>query len=160
MRGQPGCSQHTVKLDAGRQTSDELSMSRTSPTSTPPTSPLRRSQASRRDMLLRPLLRLPVAVPPRCRPRSLLSVQLRRPLATTSDKPHTTSDDKKYSKTLLLPRTSLPQRSPDAKALRERFGARTTGGLYRAQRERDGGKDFVFLDGPPYANGDLHMGES
>lgn len=89
--------------------------------------------------------------------RSSLPPTLCRHLAS-SDRPHTTSDDKKYSGTLLLPRTTLPQRAPAPAALKDRFGARTTRGLYELQRERDGAGDFVFLDGPPYANGQLHMG--
>lgn len=27
------------------------------------------------------------------------------------------------------------------------------------QRANNKGEEFVFLDGPPYANGNLHMGE-
>ncbi|KAK0445212.1 tRNA synthetases class I-domain-containing protein [Armillaria borealis] len=32
--------------------------------------------------------------------------------------------------------------------------------LYRAQAHRRGGRDFVLHDGPPYANGNLHVGHS
>ncbi|CDZ97171.1 isoleucyl-trna synthetase [Phaffia rhodozyma] len=77
-----------------------------------------------------------------------------------STKPHTTTDSKKYASTLILPKTTFPQR-PNVKTLRETFGEKTMGGLYRWQREHNkGGKEFVFLDGPPYANGNLHMGHS
>lgn len=64
-----------------------------------------------------------------------------------------------YRDTVFLPRTDfpmkagLPQREP---ALAERW-ARI--GLYRLLRERSAGREkFVLHDGPPYANGHLHMG--
>lgn len=94
-------------------------------------------------------------------PRPLVS---RRPFSSPSpppsDRPHKTSDPKAYASTLLLPRTSLPQRAPAPTALHETYGARTTHDLYAAQRARTGADEFVLLDGPPYANGRLHMGES
>lgn len=36
---------------------------------------------------------------------------------------------------------------------------RTTSELYRWQWEKNEGKVFILHDGPPYANGNLHMGE-
>jgi isoleucyl-tRNA synthetase len=36
---------------------------------------------------------------------------------------------------------------------------RTTSELYRWQWENNQGKVFILHDGPPYANGNLHMGE-
>jgi isoleucyl-tRNA synthetase len=36
---------------------------------------------------------------------------------------------------------------------------RTTTELYRWQWENNDGKVFILHDGPPYANGNLHMGE-
>jgi hypothetical protein len=36
---------------------------------------------------------------------------------------------------------------------------RMTSELYRMQWEKNPGDVFVLHDGPPYANGDLHMGE-
>lgn len=32
--------------------------------------------------------------------------------------------------------------------------------LYRWQRENLSGKEFILHDGPPYANGDVHMGHA
>jgi isoleucyl-tRNA synthetase len=64
-----------------------------------------------------------------------------------------------YRDTVFLPRTefpmkaSLPQREP---ALAERWERL---GLYARLREQGAGRDrFVLHDGPPYANGHLHMG--
>ncbi len=66
-----------------------------------------------------------------------------------------------YSKTLNLPETefsmkaNLPQKEP------ERVKAWSQDQLYEAllERARDA-KPFVFHDGPPYANGDMHMGHA
>jgi hypothetical protein len=85
--------------------------------------------------------------------------------------PHTTTTTKSsagstkaYSHTLLLPKPSFPLTPPSGADQRERYGRRTGTGLYAWQRSRPDAQpessDFVFLDGPPYANGDLHMGQS
>ncbi|MGA7450742.1 MAG: class I tRNA ligase family protein [Rhodoplanes sp.] len=64
-----------------------------------------------------------------------------------------------YSKTLFLPKTDfpmragLPQREPGILARWERLG------LYRRLREAAHGRDrFILHDGPPYANGHIHIG--
>ncbi|KZV68362.1 isoleucyl-tRNA synthetase [Peniophora sp. CONT] len=70
-----------------------------------------------------------------------------------------TEANKAFSKTLLLPRTSFPQwtdPNKTEKALRDK----TCDALYRWQRENVKGDKFVLHDGPPYANGDLHMGHA
>ncbi|HKH96710.1 MAG TPA: isoleucine--tRNA ligase [Beijerinckiaceae bacterium] len=66
-----------------------------------------------------------------------------------------------YSKTLFLPKTDfpmragLPQREP---LLLQRW---QDIGLYRRQREQAAGKPrFVLHDGPPYANGNIHIGHA
>lgn len=66
---------------------------------------------------------------------------------------------KKYKKTLNLPRTSFPMRAnldQNEPQSRKRWDA---GDLYRrileARREAE---PFVFHDGPPYANGSIHVG--
>ena len=66
-----------------------------------------------------------------------------------------------YSDTLFLPETDfpmragLPQREPDFIARWKRLD------LYRRQREASSGKPkFVLHDGPPYANGNLHIGHA
>ncbi|MFZ0460192.1 MAG: class I tRNA ligase family protein, partial [Rhodoplanes sp.] len=64
-----------------------------------------------------------------------------------------------YSKTLFLPKTDfpmrggLPQREPGILARWEKLG------LYRRLREAAHGRDrFILHDGPPYANGHIHIG--
>lgn len=57
---------------------------------------------------------------------------LRRYFATAAELPHTTSDPKKYSDTLLLPKTTFPQRAPLAK-VQELYGNKTMGELYAWQ---------------------------
>ena len=66
-----------------------------------------------------------------------------------------------YSKTLFLPKTDfpmragLPQREPEILAKWEKDD------LYRAQRAKAAGRPkFVLHDGPPYANGHLHIGHA
>jgi isoleucyl-tRNA synthetase len=61
-------------------------------------------------------------------------------------------------RTLNLPLTTFPMRA--AAAVREKVHVdRLTTQLYvRQARERRGKEPFVLHDGPPYANGELHMG--
>ncbi len=66
-----------------------------------------------------------------------------------------------YKATVFLPTTdfpmrgSLPEREPDILARWERID------LYRRQREDARGREkFILHDGPPYANGNLHIGHA
>ena len=66
-----------------------------------------------------------------------------------------------YKKTVFLPQTGfpmkgkLPEREP---AMLERWEAMN---LYERQREQSKGKEkFILHDGPPYANGHLHIGHA
>jgi isoleucyl-tRNA synthetase len=66
-----------------------------------------------------------------------------------------------YSQTLFLPQTAfpmragLPQREPELLARWARID------LYRKLREAGQGRDrFVLHDGPPYANGNIHIGHA
>src|SRR5689334_14487553 len=75
-----------------------------------------------------------------------------------SEKPQK-SATKDYSKTLFLPQTEfpmragLPQREPEI--LKRWYEI----GLYEKLRESAKGRDkFVLHDGPPYANGNIHIG--
>ena len=63
----------------------------------------------------------------------------------------------KFRSTLLLPKTAFPMKRA---MIREReYVQRTTSELYKyQQRTRQEASEFVLHDGPPYANGDLHMG--
>ncbi|MDQ1003802.1 isoleucyl-tRNA synthetase [Neobacillus niacini] len=66
-----------------------------------------------------------------------------------------------YKDTLLMPKTefpmrgNLPQREPEIQAKWEEMG------IYKKVQERTAGRPmFVLHDGPPYANGDIHMGHA
>ena len=72
------------------------------------------------------------------------------------------SDNKRdYRDTVFLPKTDfpmkagLPQKEPGMAARWE------SEGLYRQLRESRAGRDtFILHDGPPYANGDMHIGHA
>jgi isoleucyl-tRNA synthetase len=77
-----------------------------------------------------------------------------------SEKPQK-SDATDYSKTLFLPQTEfqmragLPQREPEILNQWNKLG------LYERLRETSAGKPkFVLHDGPPYANGNIHIGHA
>src|SRR5689334_16646539 len=76
-----------------------------------------------------------------------------------ADAPDTTKTD--YRSTVFLPRThfpmkaGLPQKEPGIAARWEDEG------LYeQIRRAREGREKFIFHDGPPYANGDMHIGHA
>src|SRR3954447_7932445 len=76
-----------------------------------------------------------------------------------ADAPETTKPD--YRSTVFLPRTDfpmkagLPQKEPAIAACWENEG------LYQQIRKaRAGRQKFIFHDGPPYANGDIHIGHA
>ncbi|KAJ2160800.1 isoleucine-tRNA ligase [Coemansia sp. RSA 552] len=62
-----------------------------------------------------------------------------------------------YSHTLKLPRTDFPLRA-NAVQREKQFRQRCTDDLYQWQLENNRGAQFILHDGPPYANGDLHIG--
>ncbi|MCV2446300.1 isoleucine--tRNA ligase [Paracoccus sp. DMF] len=73
----------------------------------------------------------------------------------------TTETAPDYRDTVFLPQTDfpmragLPQREPEWLARWERIG------IYDRLRERAGGRTpFILHDGPPYANGNLHIGHA
>ncbi len=75
-------------------------------------------------------------------------------MADAPDKPD-------YRSTVFLPRTDfpmkagLPQKEP---AIAARWESE---GLYqRIRKAREGREKFIFHDGPPYANGDIHIGHA
>ena len=65
-----------------------------------------------------------------------------------------------YKSTLNLPKTDfpmragLPQREPEWLERWEKIG------VYDRLREKEGRAPFTLHDGPPYANGDIHMGHA
>ncbi|MGY4229512.1 isoleucyl-tRNA synthetase [Bradyrhizobium sp. USDA 4503] len=82
-----------------------------------------------------------------------------------SDKPQKTdaqkTDVRDYSKTLYLPQTEfpmragLPQREPEILKYWNDIGLYT-----KLRREAEGRAKFVLHDGPPYANGNIHIGHA
>ncbi|KAI5996433.1 tRNA synthetases class I-domain-containing protein [Pisolithus orientalis] len=68
-------------------------------------------------------------------------------------------DPKAFSKTLLLPKTSFPL-WPDPSKTELPFRKKTCDDLYRWQVRHGRGPLFVLHDGPPYANGHLHIGHA
>lgn len=61
---------------------------------------------------------------------------------------------------LSMPRTAFPLR-PDHAAAEARYRAQIGPELYRwQQQQRRGAPEFLLQDGPPFANGDLHIGHA
>jgi isoleucyl-tRNA synthetase len=71
------------------------------------------------------------------------------------------SDRRDYRDTVFLPKTEFPMKAGLAQkepAILARWAAM---GLYQRLREaREGRERFILHDGPPYANGDIHMGHA
>ena len=66
-----------------------------------------------------------------------------------------------YKNTLNLPKTDFPMRANLAKREPERLAKWQSLGLYQKVRERFAGRPkFVLHDGPPYANGPIHIGHA
>ncbi len=66
-----------------------------------------------------------------------------------------------YKNTLNLPETGFPMRGDLAKREPARLESWNKAGLYQAIRTaKKGKKTFILHDGPPYANGDIHIGHS
>ncbi|MEO1103597.1 MAG: class I tRNA ligase family protein, partial [Pseudomonadota bacterium] len=67
------------------------------------------------------------------------------------------AETRDYSKTLYLPKTDFPMRAGLPK--KEPAILETWADLYERQREAARGREkFVLHDGPPYANGHIHIG--
>jgi isoleucyl-tRNA synthetase len=66
-----------------------------------------------------------------------------------------------YSKTLFLPQTEFPMRAGLPQREPEILKRWNEIGLYRRLREQAAGRTkFVLHDGPPYANGNIHIGHA
>jgi isoleucyl-tRNA synthetase len=61
-----------------------------------------------------------------------------------------------WSSTLHLPKSAFPARA----ALPSPYLAQCTDDLYAWQSERESAEPFILHDGPPYANGSLHIGHA
>jgi isoleucyl-tRNA synthetase len=77
-----------------------------------------------------------------------------------SEKPQK-SDTNDYSKTLYLPQTDFPMRAGLPQREPEILKYWNDIGLYdRLRQEAEGRAKFVLHDGPPYANGNIHIGHA
>lgn len=66
-----------------------------------------------------------------------------------------------YKDTLLMPKTEFPMRGNLPNREPEMQDRWETEGLYEKNLERTKGRpDFILHDGPPYANGDIHIGHA
>ncbi len=69
--------------------------------------------------------------------------------------------ESQYKVTLNLPETDFPMRGNLAKREPELLAQWQEMGLYQQIRKaRSGRKQFILHDGPPYANGDIHIGHA
>ncbi|ODO00230.1 isoleucine-tRNA ligase [Cryptococcus amylolentus CBS 6273] len=81
--------------------------------------------------------------------------------ATTSVAGLSPKEKKKaFSHTLKLPKTSFPLRHKDIVAAEKLQRRKTCDQLYQKQLASNPREAFVLHDGPPYANGHLHMGHA
>ncbi|MCB1159226.1 MAG: isoleucine--tRNA ligase [Leptospiraceae bacterium] len=72
-----------------------------------------------------------------------------------------TENKNSYSNTILLPKTSFPMKADLAKREVPQVKDWEDSNLFqRMLSSRDPKKSFVFHDGPPYANGNFHVGHS
>ena len=70
-------------------------------------------------------------------------------------------EERDYSSTLNLPNTEFPMRAGLPKKEPELIAQWDKIGIYKRQRELSKGKPkYVLHDGPPYANGNLHIGHA
>ncbi len=66
-----------------------------------------------------------------------------------------------YKKTLNLPKTAFPMKGNLAQREPERLKKWNEAGLYQQIREKAAGRPpFILHDGPPYANGAIHIGHA
>ncbi len=71
------------------------------------------------------------------------------------------AQEKGYKDTLSLPQTSFPMRGDLVKNEPKRLAQWEKDGLYERivdRRRKEGAPRFILHDGPPFANGDVHMG--
>src|SRR4030081_616689 len=89
-----------------------------------------------------------------------VSAPLSQTRAFMSEKPQK-SEASDYSKTLFLPQTEFPMRAGLPQREPEILKRWNEIGLYGKLREAAAGRaKFVLHDGPPYANGNIHIGHS
>ena len=71
------------------------------------------------------------------------------------------TQEKSYKDTLNLPQTSFPMKAELARRESEMLESWEKKGLYASLRKNSAGKEkYILHDGPPYANGHIHMGHA
>ncbi|MHA6263608.1 isoleucine--tRNA ligase [Arenibacterium sp. CAU 1754] len=70
------------------------------------------------------------------------------------------ADTVDYKETLKLPKTDFPMRAGLPKREPEWLARWAELGIYDRLREKEGRTPFILHDGPPYANGHLHIGHA
>ena len=70
------------------------------------------------------------------------------------------SESKSYKDTVLLPQTDFSMRANAVKREPELQTYWNEKGIYERLAKENPGEPFILHDGPPYANGDLHMGHA
>ena len=75
--------------------------------------------------------------------------------------PAMSKPERDYSETLFLPQTDFPMRAGLPQREPEILKAWEAGDLYGQLRQAAKGKEkFILHDGPPYANGNIHIGHA
>ena len=71
------------------------------------------------------------------------------------------SQESQYKESLHLPKTDFPMKANLADAEPKRIAAWTEAALYeKIRKAREGAPKFILNDGPPYANGNIHIGHA
>uniref|UniRef100_A0A8C3MZA4 Isoleucine--tRNA ligase, mitochondrial n=1 Tax=Geospiza parvula TaxID=87175 RepID=A0A8C3MZA4_GEOPR len=88
---------------------------------------------------------------------------LPRPVAPAEARPQPSREDSRYRDTVLLPRSRFPAQLPGRLQPETELKTQEKCGfseLYSWQRQRKTKQEFCLHDGPPYANGDPHVGHA
>ncbi|XP_050172405.1 LOW QUALITY PROTEIN: isoleucine--tRNA ligase, mitochondrial [Myiozetetes cayanensis] len=99
--------------------------------------------------------------PPLCRARAGAARRWGR--AAASEAAAETREDSRYRDTVLLPRSRFPAQLPGRLQPETELETQQKCGfseLYSWQRQRKAKQEFCLHDGPPYANGDPHVGHA
>ena len=71
------------------------------------------------------------------------------------------TEAKNYKTTLNLPKTGFPMKANLANREPEMLKRWAKADIYQQQRDLAKGREkFILHDGPPYANGDIHIGHA
>ena len=65
-----------------------------------------------------------------------------------------------YKDTLNLPRTAFPMKANLSKKEKELLDHWERTGIYRKMQDRENAETYMLHDGPPYANGHIHLGHT